>query len=88
MMKPKYFDREAHPLERLLDQLAITRGDLQALAGRKAVIEALAVPDAPLSPKLAEWLESVGINLEKFNAQLERYWSRVKRRNGGESEIL
>jgi len=87
-MKMKYFEREAHPLEKLLDQLAITRGDLQALAGRKAVIEALAVPDAPLAPKLAEWLESVGINLEKFNAQLERYWSRVKRRNGGESEIL
>lgn len=86
MMKPKYFDREAHPLERLLDQLAITRGDLQALAGRKAVIEALAIPGAPLAPKLTEWLESVGVNLERFNVQLERYWDRLKRRNGGESE--
>jgi hypothetical protein len=80
-MRTKYFDREAHPLERLLDQLAITRGDLQALAGRKAVIEALAVPDAPLSPKLTEWLESVGVNLERFNVQVERYWGRVKHRN-------
>ena len=84
----RFEERDRHPLEKVIEQLAITRGDLQALAGRKAVIEALAVPDAPLSPKLTEWLESVGINLEKFNAQLERYWSRVKRRNGGESEIL
>jgi len=87
-MRTKYFDREAHPLEKLLDQLAITRADLHAIAGRRAVIDCLSTPGAPPAPKLTEWLESVGINLEKFNAQLERYWSRVKRRNGGESEIL
>jgi hypothetical protein len=32
-MRTKYFDREAHPLEKLLDQLAITRADLHAIAG-------------------------------------------------------
>ena len=81
MMKPKYFDREAHPLERLLDQLAITRADLHEIAGRRAVIDCLSTPGAPLAPKLAEWLVSVGVNLERFNVQIERYWGRMKHRN-------
>jgi hypothetical protein len=80
-MRTKYFDREAHPLEKLIDQLAITRADLHAIAGRRAVIDCLSTPATPLAPKLAEWLESVGVNLERFNVQIERYWSRMKHRN-------
>lgn len=77
----RFEERDRHPLEKVIEQLAITRGDLHEIAGRRAVIDCLSTPGAPLAPKLAEWLESVGVNLERFNVQVERYWGRVKHRN-------
>ncbi len=77
----RFEERDRHPLEKVIEQLAITRADLHEIAGRRAVIDCLSIPGAPLAPKLAEWLESVGVNLERFNVQLERYWGRMKHRN-------
>ena len=77
----RFEERDLHPLEKVIEQLAITRADLHTIAGRRAVIDCLSTPGATLAPKLAEWLESVGVNLERFNVQIERYWGRVKHRN-------
>lgn len=77
----RFEERDLHPLEKVIEQLAITRADLHTIAGRRAVIDCLSTPGATLAPKLAEWLESVGVNLERFNIQIERYWGRVKHRN-------
>ena len=77
----RFEERDRHPLEKVIEQLAITRADLHEIAGRRAVIDCLSIPGAPLSPKLTEWLESVGVNLERFNVQIERYWGRMKHRN-------
>ena len=77
----RFEERDRHPLEKVIEQLAITRADLHEIAGRRAVIDCLSTPGAPLAPKLAEWLVSVGVNLERFNVQVERYWGRVKHRN-------
>lgn len=77
----RFEERDRHPLEKVIEQLAITRADLHEIAGRRAVIDCLSTPGATLAPKLAEWLESVGVNLERFNIQIERYWGRVKHRN-------
>lgn len=77
----RFEERDRHPLEKVIEQLAITRADLHTIAGRRAVIDCLSTPGAPLAPKLAEWLVSVGVNLERFNVQVERYWGRVKHRN-------
>ncbi len=77
----RFEERDRHPLEKVIEQLAITRADLHEIAGRRAVIDCLSIPGAPLAPKLAEWLESVGVNLERFNVQIERYWGRMKHRN-------
>lgn len=77
----RFEERDLHPLEKVIEQLAITRADLHTIAGRRAVIDCLSTPGATLAPKLAEWLVSVGVNLERFNVQVERYWGRVKHRN-------
>jgi len=77
----KYQTREAHPLEKILERLAIKRGDLERITNKDCVVKVLSTPGAEISPKLKEWLSSVGVDTKYFKTVLDGYWKRIKERN-------
>jgi len=77
----KWQMRELHPLEKILERLAVKRGDLERITSKDAVVNILSSPEADIDPKLEAWLSSIGIDVDDFKSVLDGYWRRMKERN-------